>query len=506
MKNRNIESRFTSFFRGMDVIKNELWIKPLLLLFAACNIVQDARAQTTVVNVPAGTTGSTLWTDTGITLTAGDKVRINANGVWSAGVSFDNVPGWPVRTPVPADFWNANFVIADGSEFGHSSGLFFANDTIASLVAFVGSDPEQGQWPSSFFPQTDGYWGIGSSSRFTSPTSGKLWLGFNDDADGGPPEDNGGSQMVQIFLNNATNNLTTNFAPVLCEGAFTGNTFSFSATNGAPFSLWAVYDSCDQTNWVFIGLLTLDSAGSNRFSNVAPVPERYYKLDNGMCHSSPYGFGMINVQFPASTGQAIKTGPAAFGPALAYWNVADVLDGEEAPIGDPGSITYEQVFCSDTSHVPTGVTVSLSTLGDPPMGVTSGAGSGSYNAATDPLMLGFDTCGSGNSMTVTISGLNPRGKYDIYFYGLWQNSTARANTQFQLVTGSPDATTSSPNPQSTDSGTSWDINTWQAGKQYVLFHVSFTSPNSGNTRTIRFNVGTFGEFSILNGMQIIRTN
>jgi hypothetical protein len=50
-----------------------------------------------------------------------------------------------------------------------------------ALIAYVGSDPFQGQsYGTSFFPQSSGYWEIGSSNQFTSTNSGELWLGVND--------------------------------------------------------------------------------------------------------------------------------------------------------------------------------------------------------------------------------------------------------------------------------------------------------------------------------------
>ncbi len=159
---------------------------------------------------------------------------------------------------------------------------------------------------------------------------------FNDDAEQNDTGDNNGHQTAEIFLNNATNNITTNNAPTLYGGNFTGygnDVFSFSVTNGPPYSYWAVYDSSDATNWVLIGSLALNTNGLGTFINdSAAVSRRYYKLDNGICHSLPYGFQIFNVQFSYS-GSPQQIWSDSFN-VNGYWNVVQgaSFDDNDNPI------------------------------------------------------------------------------------------------------------------------------------------------------------------------------
>jgi len=131
-----------------------------------------------VVVVPA----NPLWTDTQISLTNGDVVSITASGSWSASGVF---------------WWGP-----DGVEpfYDHTDDFYHGASHMA-LIAYVGSDPYQGHWgDQSFFPQSSGYWNIGSNAQFTSPLSGKLWLGFQDDATSMAVDDNAGSVTAHISV------------------------------------------------------------------------------------------------------------------------------------------------------------------------------------------------------------------------------------------------------------------------------------------------------------------
>src|SRR5262249_30633476 len=135
----------------------------LLTLVVTLLASVSAISQTTThVVVPA----NPIWTDTGISLTKGEAVTMSATGQWN--YAFGNVG--PDGDP--------NFFVGDGDEFE-----FYDIVDHGRLLAFVGSDPFQGEWGNSaFFPRTKGYVSVGSGQTFQSPASGHLWLGINDDA------------------------------------------------------------------------------------------------------------------------------------------------------------------------------------------------------------------------------------------------------------------------------------------------------------------------------------
>ena len=146
-------------------------------------------AQATMMVIP----NIPLWTDTGLNLNNGDIVKISASGnwTWEAGVSAYSGPdgtGGTANNPV----WP-------------STDTFLSSANHGALIAYVGVDPYQGHWgDSSFFPQTSGYWNIGSSAQFTSNQNGKLWLGFNDDTVSEGVCDNAGSVTAQISVNDSS--------------------------------------------------------------------------------------------------------------------------------------------------------------------------------------------------------------------------------------------------------------------------------------------------------------
>jgi hypothetical protein len=142
--------------------------------------ITNAKALT--VFVPA----NPLWTDTHMSLNAGDTVSITASGSWTCGPG----EGWfgpdgyqPVGGPTTWD----RFLDAGVNQ--------------GRLIAYVGSDPYQGHWgDGSFFPQSFGYWNIGSSGQFISSEAGGLWLWFNDDAVSRSVADNAGSVTAQVSV------------------------------------------------------------------------------------------------------------------------------------------------------------------------------------------------------------------------------------------------------------------------------------------------------------------
>jgi uncharacterized membrane protein len=143
-------------------------------------------AQSTIqVTVPS----NPLWTNTGVTLRSGQTISISASGSWNWGQAVANFgPDGDPNTPFP-DY---------GDEFDS-----FDIEDHGRLIAFVGTDPLQGEWRNSlFFPQVSGYISIGSGKTFFSPYGGTLWLGFNDDAVVGSVDDNTGQVIADITIGN----------------------------------------------------------------------------------------------------------------------------------------------------------------------------------------------------------------------------------------------------------------------------------------------------------------
>jgi hypothetical protein len=154
-------------------------MKTLLTLLRAATVlslIDVVRADASPFYVPA----NPVWTDTGLTLNEADRVTITACGCWR----------WA----------RGQWVGPDGVRDG-ALDTFLDNGTHGMLIAFVGPDPFQGhRGDPDFFPQSAGYWGVGSNGQFVSPATGRLWLGFNDDALSGATCDNAGYVVAQISI------------------------------------------------------------------------------------------------------------------------------------------------------------------------------------------------------------------------------------------------------------------------------------------------------------------
>src|SRR3972149_8651637 len=127
-------------------------------------------------------TANPLWTDTGLNINIGDIVNITAKGNWNYGYGK---------------------IGPDGDFSKHPWDLFLSTpkNIQGQLIAFIGSDPYQGNWGNkSFFPQKIGYLNIGHKGSFISNKSGKLWLGINDDAVSKYIKDNFGSLKASIKI------------------------------------------------------------------------------------------------------------------------------------------------------------------------------------------------------------------------------------------------------------------------------------------------------------------
>jgi hypothetical protein len=130
------------------------------LLVAFITSVTFAHGQVTTQVVVSA---NPLWTDTGIALSAGQYAAISASGTWCWTGGCNGPDG------------SSDFVSLEYDEF-----QFFDLLDHGRLIAFVGTDPYQGQWGNYFFfNQTSGYISVGSGQTFTTPYSGELWLGMN---------------------------------------------------------------------------------------------------------------------------------------------------------------------------------------------------------------------------------------------------------------------------------------------------------------------------------------
>lgn len=231
-----------------------------------------------------------LWMDSGITVTNGEWVNVNAAGVWN---------------------WGANILgdYPDGTYPFITDNYFLGNSIIGGLIAFVGPDPFQGHTFGSFFPQPN-YWQLGTSGQFMSNTNGELWLGFNDDAQQGYTADNSGLVTATVFVGFNASSATRPL--LLTIGSVSSNTFSFSISNGIPNTVCSIFDSSDLTHWTLIDSIMLDANGSSMYAsnslleisassypdplvngfyaNTTGVPYRFYKVCDGQFISKTIGF------------------------------------------------------------------------------------------------------------------------------------------------------------------------------------------------------------------------
>jgi hypothetical protein len=133
----------------------------------------------TKLDVPAISASGTSWTDTGVSLKSGETISIQASGSWTTGVSWTDPEG---DASLNGGYTWATWLAPPTANFGE-------------LVAFVGDNPMEGSFPVG---PNNHYWTIGKGATIVPDRDGKLWLGINDDANGGYLWDNGGSLSVII--------------------------------------------------------------------------------------------------------------------------------------------------------------------------------------------------------------------------------------------------------------------------------------------------------------------
>ena len=151
-------------------------LRRIILLPLLCSTFVATHSQAVTLTIP----NNPLWTDTGLTLSAGNQLVITASGSWYFG---DGQTVGPAGAPF------------DSAPFDR----FTSAAAHGELIGYIGADPFQGHaGDGTFFPQATGYLVVGNGISFTSGSSGKLWLGINDDAVSGNILDNSGSMSVQI--------------------------------------------------------------------------------------------------------------------------------------------------------------------------------------------------------------------------------------------------------------------------------------------------------------------
>jgi hypothetical protein len=283
-------------------------MKQLSLAAIAIGLCANALAQSVTVTIPANNPNDAtcpisylenadsvichLWTNTGITVTQGQTITINANGFWNYGMGP---------------------LIVDGDDLNDNYDMFFGNYIHGGLIGYIGSNPTQNHYPGNsdscvFFPQSSGYWQIGACSQYVCPIGGMLWLGMNDDANTGSSGDNSGEVQATVFFGyGATNSSADADRPDLSAAEIRNNTFYFSI-DYSRHSIWAVYASSDLINWSLMDAVNLDGTGgassmsqgisgydNHIFHNPIGVPYRFYKLCNGSSSSRVIGFTRMTV-------------------------------------------------------------------------------------------------------------------------------------------------------------------------------------------------------------------
>jgi hypothetical protein len=203
---------------------------------------------------------------------------------------------------------------------------------------------------------------------------------------------------------------------------------------------------------------------------------------------------IINVEF-GSVNEGFTTGMsglAGTGNSIVdYWNALPVADDQDG--GTPGASDAE-VSCLDGDQNSTSVVVQAlyDEWGNAPFG---GGGNGG------PLLGNFVGPPGGGSCYVAV--YMPAGTYDFYLYGSYVTLVVseRPNATFELldaVSNLSDLTSS----LSTSDSSSWDLDTWVEGNQYVVFSGVEVTGGSENPVIIEATGGVEDQ-PIFNGLQIV---
>jgi hypothetical protein len=144
-----------------------------------------------VVTVPA----SGGWIDTGIQLNVGDSLHVTAIGSWTAdSVNYAGPDGY--RTESADNFFNVQD-IGTCADCATTMAPHWG-----ALISYTGaSPPATGSYTSTGVASDTRLIAlVGSNFTGSSPRSGELWLGFNDDAYSGNTQDNSGHVTATITV------------------------------------------------------------------------------------------------------------------------------------------------------------------------------------------------------------------------------------------------------------------------------------------------------------------
>jgi hypothetical protein len=148
-----------------------------------------ARADvSTTVTVPA----ATQWIDTGLRVTAGSPLAIEARGRWTEG-SIANGPGG-ARTASADNFLNLSDLGSCNACAGTATARFGA------LIGYIGeSPPAPGSYTSAEVrPEAARVFLVGSRFAGNAGDGGELWLAHNDGAYSGYAADDSGEVAAQV--------------------------------------------------------------------------------------------------------------------------------------------------------------------------------------------------------------------------------------------------------------------------------------------------------------------
>lgn len=172
----------------------------LIVMTAAMLSVSAANAVT--VTVPGTWNFASFWTDTGIDVSAGESIHVTATGAWTAWTP-NGYYGADGSTTTCFDQWLNPNSRGDSSPDPAAGGAAPVTNHWGALIGYIG--------PSALTPSLYGNESyadrlsqisnmvlLGSDVTVIMPTSGRLWLGMNDDAYSGNLSDNVGSLTVNL--------------------------------------------------------------------------------------------------------------------------------------------------------------------------------------------------------------------------------------------------------------------------------------------------------------------
>jgi alpha-tubulin suppressor-like RCC1 family protein len=322
---------------------------------------------------------------------------------------------------------------------------------------------------------------ISGTAIFGSQTASLTLFGVNA-ADSGPYQvivtDSCGAQTsIPAVLHVGGPEITTQ--PVVRTDPATGHSaLTVAAAGSAPLSYqWYLND------------VAIPGAVLPSYQITPGQGGNYYVIVSSPCgavqsQSVPVAYSIINVQFGVNP--ATKTGIAAIGNSASdHWNVMPV------PNKGGDDVLSDDLLWTDSQVSPTTLFV-------------TGVSSDAFTVADDPLLNTFFIQTAGGEIDMTLNNL-AAGTYDIYLYGTSGQLDSGPNRwigQFSIESGvdNPPAV----QPLSTSPDTSWDMNTWVEGNQYVVFRdLQISDPNIPVVISVNSD-GDHHGMPVVNGLQILR--